>query len=135
MSATVSVLCPSFNHEKYMKFFLDSILAQTNPNWELIIVDDCSTDNNVAEIKKYKDKRIKLIENPFNMGINCGLNNAFKYAKGEYVCFSASDDILLPEYVDNITKTFENNLLKANNLSNPNKLSIGQELVIPMNNI
>ena len=44
----VSILCPTFNHEKYVKFFLDSLLAQTNPNWELLIVDDCSTDNNVA---------------------------------------------------------------------------------------
>ena len=83
----VSILCPTFNHEKYVKFFLDSLLAQTNPNWELLIVDDCSTDNNVAEIKKFHDSRIKLIQNPFNMGINCGLNQAFERARGDYMCF------------------------------------------------
>lgn len=106
---TVSILCPSYNHEKYVKYFLDSLLAQTNPNWELIIVDDCSTDNNVAEIKKYTDKRIKLIQNPFNMGINCGLNRAFAESSGQYISFCASDDILCPDYIDNVFKSFQRN--------------------------
>ena len=105
----VSILCPTYNHEKYVKYFLDSLLAQTNPNWELIIIDDCSTDNNVAEIKKYKDNRIKLIQNPFNMGINCGLNRAFEASKGQYISFCASDDILKPDYVENVLKSFEQN--------------------------
>lgn len=103
----LSILCPSYNHEKYVKYFLDSLLAQTNPNWELIIVDDCSTDNNVAEIKKYKDSRIKLIQNPFNMGINCGLNRAFEVSSGQYICFCASDDMLCPDYIDNVFDCFE----------------------------
>lgn len=106
---TVSILCPSYNHEKYVKYFLDSLLAQTNPNWELIIVDDCSTDNNVAEIKKYTDKRIKLIQNPFNMGINCGLNRAFAESNGQYISFCASDDMLKPDYVENVFNCFKQN--------------------------
>lgn len=106
---TVSILCPSYNHEKYVKYFLDSLLAQTNPNWELIIVDDCSTDNNVAEIKKYTDKRIKLIQNPFNMGINCGLNRAFAESSGQYISFCASDDMLKPDYVENVFNCFKQN--------------------------
>lgn len=102
----VSILCPSYNHEKYICFFLDSLLAQTNPNWELIIVDDCSTDNNVAEIKKYTDARIKLIQNQFNMGINCGLNKAFMASAGQYISFCASDDMLCPDYVENVLNNF-----------------------------
>jgi len=105
----VSVLCPSYNHEKYVKFFIESLLTQTNPNWELIIVDDCSTDNNVNEIKKFKDKRIKLIQHDFNMGITCGLNDAIKFAHGDYISLCASDDILLPDYIDYVICAFKNN--------------------------
>ncbi len=102
----VSILCPSYNHEKYVGFFIESLLNQTNPNWELIIVDDCSTDNNIAEIKKYNDKRIKLIQNSFNMGINCGLNRAFTESQGRYISFCASDDMLKPDYVEKVFKCF-----------------------------
>lgn len=105
----LSILCPTYNHEKYVKCFIDSLLAQTNPNWELIIVDDCSTDNNVAEIQKYNDKRIKLFRNPFNMGINCTMNNAFEQAKGDVVAFSASDDMFANDFVETILNTFEQN--------------------------
>lgn len=103
----ISILCPSYNHEKFAVFFIESLLNQTNPNWELIIVDDCSTDNNVQEIKKYKDSRIKLIQNPFNMGINCGLNHAFNVSQGQYISFCASDDMLKPDYVENVFNCFE----------------------------
>ena len=102
----VSFLCPSYNHEKYIRFFLDSLLAQTNPNWELVIVDDCSTDNNINEIKKYDDKRIKLFKNPFNMGINCAINNAFKHASGDIMAFVASDDVVVSDYVETVLKEF-----------------------------
>lgn len=103
----LSILCPTYNHEKYVKYFIDSLLSQSNPDWELIIVDDCSTDNNVAKIKQYNDKRIKLIQNPFNMGINCGLNRAFAESKGQYISFCASDDMLKPDYVEKIFKCFD----------------------------
>lgn len=109
MKKLVSILCPSYNHEKYIKFFIDSLLAQTNPNWELIIVDDCSTDNNVAEIQKYNDKRIKLIKNPFNTGINYTLNTAFEHSKGDIVVCGASDDVFMNDFVENILDAFEQN--------------------------
>ena len=51
----ISVVCPSYNHEKYVKYFIESLINQTYSNWELIIVDDCSTDHNIDEIKKIKD--------------------------------------------------------------------------------
>lgn len=103
----VSILCPSYNHEKYVGFFINSLLQQTNSNWELVIVDDCSTDNNVKEIQKFKDSRIKLIKNQFNMGVNCGLNKAFSESSGQYISFCASDDMLMPDYVENVFRTFE----------------------------
>lgn len=99
----VSILSSSFNHEKYVKFFIDSVLAQTAQNWELIIVDDCSTDNNVAEIKKYHDPRIKLIRHPFNMGMNCASMTGLAHARGKYIAQCASDDMLMPNFVQRIT--------------------------------
>lgn len=105
----ISILSPSLNHEKYMKFFIDSVLAQTNPNWELIIVDDGSTDNNIAEIKKYEDPRIKLIQQPFNMGLNCALMTAFENSCGKYVAFCATDDALMPNFVQSVTDFMDSN--------------------------
>ena len=108
----VSILTPSFNHEKYVSFFIDSVLAQTNPNWELIIVDDCSSDNNVAEILKYSDPRIKLIKHDYNQGINAAINTAFEMSSGNYLALCASDDALDKNYVDDIIKTMN----KKNNV-------------------
>lgn len=105
----LSILCPSYNHEKFVGYFINSLLRQTNPNWELVIVDDCSTDNNVAEIKKFSDKRIKLVQNNFNKGVNCGLNAAFSASSGKYVSFCASDDMLTEDYVENVLNTFAEN--------------------------
>ncbi len=103
---TVSILCPSYNHELYVASFMDSVMAQTNQNWELVIIDDNSTDGNAEIIKKYTDPRIKLIEHKWNQGINAGLNHAFEVATGEFVSFCASDDMLCPDYVENVLKTF-----------------------------
>ena len=98
----VSILSSSFNHEKYVKFFIESVLAQTYQNWELVIVNDFSSDNTVAEIKKFKDKRIKLIQNPFNMGINCSGMASFNASKGKYIVQCASDDMLTPNFVETV---------------------------------
>ena len=123
----VSILCASYNHEKFISSFINSVLQQTNPNWELIIVDDCSTDNNVREIQKFKDSRIKLIKHPFNMGINCGINTGFAASSGQYIAFCASDDMLAPDYVDNVFRCFK---------QNPDKSIIYNDLqVIDNNNI
>lgn len=105
----VSILSSSFNHEKYVKFFIESVLSQTYSNWELIIVDDCSKDNNVAEIKKFKEPRIKLIEQPFNMGINSAYIRSFKESKGKYIVQCASDDILMPRFLETVVEYMEKN--------------------------
>ena len=83
----ISILTPSFNHEKFVGLFIESILKQTLEDFELIIVDDCSSDSNVNEILKFKDPRIKLIQHPYNQGINAGINTAFENAKGEFLYF------------------------------------------------
>ena len=109
MNPKISILTPSFNHEKFVGFFIESVLKQTLEDFELIIVDDCSSDNNVNEILKFKDSRIKLIQHPYNQGINAGLNTAFENASGEYLVFCASDDMLTPNALEVIYKAFSEN--------------------------
>lgn len=96
----VSLLCPAYNHERFVGFFIESVLKQTVQNWELIIVDDCSTDKTVAEIEKFSDPRIRLFKHEYNQGINAGLNDAFEQARGQYCVFIASDDMLLPNHLE-----------------------------------
>ena len=109
-SPKISVLCPSYNHGKYVKYFIESILNQTEQDFELIIIDDNSTDNNVEEIKKFNDPRIKFIQHDFNQGINAGLNTGFSHVKGKYIVFIASDDILEPNHLQVTSEYLDNNL-------------------------
>ncbi|WP_104719206.1 glycosyltransferase [Helicobacter pullorum] len=107
MSVKISILTPSFNHEKCIRFFLQSVLGQTFQNFELIIVDDCSWDKNLEEIKKFKDERIKLIRHDYNKGINATLNTAFENSSGEILVFCASDDMLERDALEKIYQAFE----------------------------
>lgn len=105
----ISILTPSYNHGKYVKYFIESILAQTEQDFELIIVDDNSSDNNVEEIKKISDERIILIQHEYNKGINAGLNSAFAKARGKYIVFAASDDILENNHLEVTSKYLDEN--------------------------
>lgn len=91
----VSVLMPVWNREKYINECIDSILAQTFTDFELILVDDGSSDNTVNIIKEYSDSRIKLFECP-HKGIVDALNFGLTQCTGEYVARMDSDDIMFP---------------------------------------
>ena len=104
-----SILCPAYNHTKYVVDYIQSLLNQTYSNFELIIVDDCSTDNTVDIIKTFEDERIKLIEKPFNKGINDSLNMAFENASGDYYIFLASDDMAFPDFLESIVDVINKN--------------------------
>ena len=103
----ISVLCARYNHEKYVGYFIHSLINQTYSNWELIIVDDCSTDNNVEEIKKINDSRIHLYQQEYNQGPGAALNKAFSKSKGEIIIDMASDDSLKCDYFEFVVKTFK----------------------------
>ncbi|TQR33749.1 glycosyl transferase family 2 [Campylobacter sp. MIT 99-7217] len=111
-----SILCPSFNHEQYVGFFIESVLKQEFRDFELIIVDDCSKDNNVKKIQQYNDTRIKLICHSFNQGINASLNTAFKHSSGEIIIFCASDDMFEQNALNEYNKYFQD---KKNNIIVP----------------
>ena len=97
----ISIIVPVFNVELYLKECLESIKKQTYTNLEVIIVDDCSTDNsfNIADnfIKNYKGPIIfKLIKHDKNKGQSAARNTGLGVAKGEYVGFVDSDDYIAP---------------------------------------
>lgn len=81
----VSVVMSVYNDEQYLKESLDSIFAQTIQDFELIIVDDCSTDRTVEIIENYHDDRIRLICNSENRGLTRNLNTALEYVQGTYI--------------------------------------------------
>ena len=102
---TISVICPMYNAERYIKTCIDSILAQTFKDFELILIDDCSTDNTLEIAKSFTDSRIKLFRNKINLG-NPGIvrNIGLDIARGEYVYFIDDDDALLENAFDILLK-------------------------------
>ena len=89
-----SVIMPAYNCEKYIAEAIESVIKQTYKNWELIIVNDASTDDTEKIIKSYqeKDKRIKLISLTENQGVANARNTALKNVTGRYIAFLDSDD-------------------------------------------
>ena len=96
----ISFLCPSYNHARYIENFVRSVLAQTDLSWELIIVDDASTDDTWQVLQSFHDSRIKLMRHTVNRGMAASLNHAFQLSNGELVSWVASDDMLMPEFVE-----------------------------------
>ena len=94
----ISVIMGNYNTEpKYLREAIDSVLAQTYENFELIIVDDCSTDDSPNVLKEYTDPRIKVLHNEQNRGLPYCLNRALEICRGEYVARMDTDDVCYPE--------------------------------------
>ena len=106
----VSIVLPVYNGEKYLNESIDSVLKQTYKNWELIIVDDGSTDNSNKISNKYLsfDSRIKLITQE-NQKLPSALNNGFNIANGEFYTWLSADNRLLPEFLEELIKELKNN--------------------------
>jgi teichuronic acid biosynthesis glycosyltransferase TuaG len=101
MHGLVSIIMPSYNTAKYIGDSIKSVLAQTYGNWELIIVDDCSTDNTDEIVKEFlSDERIKYLKNAKNSGAAISRNYALREAKGKWIAFLDSDDLWLPEKLE-----------------------------------
>lgn len=98
----VSIVLPTYNGEKFIKYALDSIIAQTYSNWELIIVNDCSTDNTLEIVNEYaaKDNRIKVVTNDVNLKIAKSLNKGFSLATGNYWTWTSDDNYYLPTAIE-----------------------------------
>lgn len=95
----VSVLMTAYNREKYIGEAIESVLASTYTNFELIIVDDCSTDKTVEIARRYeaKNERVRVYVNEVNLGQFPNRNKAIEFAKGFYIKYFDSDDIMNPD--------------------------------------
>ena len=105
----ISVIIPIYNAEKYLKQTLDSVRFQTYKNLEIICVLDCPTDNSKKIVKEaiQNDSRIKLVENPQNIGLPAARNLGVENATGEYIHFMDSDDLLSPDFYDTMVSATE----------------------------
>lgn len=103
----VSVVMLTYKRADIVPHAIDSILAQTNPDFELIILNDGSPDNTDEVIKKYKDKRIRYYKNKENKGIAYSRNKAASLARGKYIMIMDDDDISLPNRIEKQAKYLE----------------------------
>lgn len=92
----VSIIMPSYNSENYVKCTIESVIAQTYGNWELIFVDDCSTDASLDIVRSLGDERIKIYSTDKNSGAATARNIAIDKASGKWIAFLDSDDLWMP---------------------------------------
>ncbi len=110
MTDMVSIIMPSYNTANFIAGSIESVLAQTYKNWELIIVDDCSTDNTDDVVKPYlNDSRITYIKNDKNSGAAVSRNRALQEATGKWIAFLDSDDLWMPGKLEKQIKFMKEN--------------------------
>lgn len=110
MSDLVSIIMPSYNTGRFIKETIESVLAQTYLQWELIIVDDCSSDNTDEVVRGYlTDNRIHYIKNDKNSGAAVSRNRALREASGKWIAFLDSDDLWEPEKLQKQISFMEDN--------------------------
>lgn len=110
MAGLVSIIMPSYNTASFIAESIQSVLAQSYKDWELIIVDDCSPDNTDDVVKPYlSDERIRYLKNEKNSGAAVSRNRALREAKGKWIAFLDSDDLWMPEKLQKQVRFMEKN--------------------------
>ena len=97
---TFSICIPNYNYAQYIGETIQSVLGQTYQNFEIIISDNASTDNSVEAIRSFKDNRIHLIRNRYNIGFTPNLQQATRDAKNDFMLLLSSDDRMLPDALE-----------------------------------
>lgn len=106
----VSVLVTVYKQGRYVRETLESVVAQTFSDWEMIVTDDCSPDNSLEEIRKVSDPRMKLVARPHNSGLaNIPRNEMIRASRGKYLAFLDGDDVWLPEKLERQVRFMEEN--------------------------
>lgn len=105
----VSVLMTAYNRERFIADAIESVMSSSYENWELIIVDDCSTDKTIEIAREYekKDNRITVYLNEKNLGDYPNRNKAAEYATGDYIKYLDSDDIIYPHGIEMLVSALE----------------------------
>ena len=107
----VSVCIPSYNYEAFISEAIRSVLSQTYKNIELIVIDDCSSDNTEEIVNKYLgiDKRLRFYKNKKNVGMAANWNLCLQNARGKYAKILCADDVLEPDCIEKCVKVFLDN--------------------------
>lgn len=110
MSELISIVLPVYNGEKYLCESIESVIAQTYKNWELIIVDDCSTDTTMEIAKRYatRDSRIVYYRNEKNLKLPRNLNKGFSLTKGNYLTWTSDDNRFYPTALERMYNVIKN---------------------------
>lgn len=105
----ISVLIPSYNYGSYIATAVDSVLAQSCPNVEVVIVDNRSDDDTMPILRERygTDRRVRIFENEHNIGLVPNFNRALEHATGEFVCWLSADDWMLPQHLQRLHQVFE----------------------------
>ncbi len=98
--ALVSIIMPAYNAATFIQETIQSVINQTHQNWELLIVDDASTDDTIAQVQAFEDKRIRLITLATNSGAAIARNTAIEQSRGEYLAFLDSDDLWVADKLE-----------------------------------
>jgi glycosyltransferase involved in cell wall biosynthesis len=117
----VTVLMPVYNGGKYLKFSIESVLAQTYKDFEFLLINDCSTDDSMKTIRSFKDSRIVVHTNAANVGQTKSLNLGLKLAQGKYIARMDADDMAYPQWIEHILKIYE---------KYPNYAAIGSAAIV-----
>ncbi len=115
---TISIVMPLYNKERWVADTIQSILSQTFQDFELIIVDDGSTDNSIEAVKSFKDDRIRVI-NQKNSGVSRARNRGISESKGKFIAFIDADDIWRGKHLEYLIEAFErytNTIYTANTI-------------------
>lgn len=129
----VSIIMPSYNTGRFIKGAIESVLAQTYTYWELIIVDDCSTDHTDEVVKPFlADSRVKYLKNEKNYGAAISRNRALREAKGRWIAFLDSDDLWFPKKLEKQIQFMDaagyhfsyTNYIQIDSESNPNGIGV-----------
>lgn len=111
MSPIVSIVLPCYNGAGFLAQSIDSVIAQTFTDWELIIVNDCSKDNSLDIMQQYaeKDSRIRIIDNEHNLKLPGALNRGFREAKGKYLTWTSHDNRMGPTMLEEFVNYLDAN--------------------------
>ena len=107
--AKVTVLMPTYNVASYVKEAIGSVLRQTYRDFELMVIDDCSTDDTVAMVRSIEDPRIRIMQNEKNVGLAENLNRGLSHITTEYVARMDGDDIAEPFWLEKEVAVLDNN--------------------------
>ena len=128
-----SIIIPLFNKEKHIYNTINSVLNQSFSDFELIIVEDCSTDNSILEISKINDPTISIIKHKYNQGLSASRNTGIKNAKGGYIAFLDADDLWKPNFLEEIVNLIQEFPIASIFGTNYEEILVNSKVLLPSN--